>query len=104
VLILKPLPTWALLLFLLLPALPAGGADLKPRRPAPADKCPVCGMFVAKYPDFAGRIIFRDGAAAFFDGSKDLFKYYLNIVCDSELMTSRIELRDGQVTTAGDTP
>jgi copper chaperone NosL len=67
-----------LLLLLLIP-LRAGGADLKPRHPSPADKCPVCGMFVAKYPDFAGQIIFRDGGVSFFDGAKDLFKYYLNL-------------------------
>lgn len=75
----SPLLSWFLLLFLLLPALPAGAADQKPRRPAPADKCPVCGMFVAKYPDFAGQITFRDGTVFFFDGAKDLFKFYLNV-------------------------
>ena len=67
------------LLCLLLTTLPAGAGDLKPRRPAAGDKCPVCGMFVAKYPDFAGQLIFRDGAVIFFDGAKDLFKYYLNL-------------------------
>ncbi len=36
-------------------------------------------MFVAKYPDFIAQIVFRDGNVAFFDGAKDLFKYYLNI-------------------------
>ncbi len=51
-------------------------ADLKPRVPGPKDKCPVCGMFVAKYPDFAAQIQFRDGTVAFFDGPKDLFTYY----------------------------
>ena len=70
---------WILLLLLLLLALSAGAADLKPRKPKPPDKCPVCGMFVAKYPDFAGQVIFRDGTATFFDGAKDLFKYYLNL-------------------------
>lgn len=43
------------------------------------DKCPVCGMFVAKYPDFLARIIFTDGSYAVFDGVKDLFKYYFSI-------------------------
>ncbi len=73
------LPAWVFMLILFLPTLSAGAADLKPRRPASSDKCPVCGMFVAKYPEFAGQIIFRDGTASFFDGSKDLFKYYLNL-------------------------
>jgi copper chaperone NosL len=43
------------------------------------DKCPVCGMFVAKYQDFLGQIIFTDGSYALFDGSKDMFKYYFDI-------------------------
>lgn len=49
-------------------------------KPAKKDKCPVCGMFVAKYPDFVSEIIFHDGSYAVFDGAKDMFKYYLNLV------------------------
>ena len=52
-------------------------AELKPRKPGAGDKCPVCGMFVAKYTEFAAQIQFRDGTAFFFDGPKDLFTYYL---------------------------
>ncbi|NIU56508.1 MAG: nitrous oxide reductase accessory protein NosL, partial [Phycisphaerae bacterium] len=48
-------------------------------KPTPTDKCPVCGMFVAKYPDFAAQIIFKDGSYAFFDGAKDMFKYYFDL-------------------------
>ena len=54
-------------------------ADLKPHKVGPKDKCPVCGMFVAKYPDFAAQIQFRDGSTFHFDGAKDMFKYYLNL-------------------------
>ena len=54
-------------------------AEEGPLKPSPKDKCPVCGMFVAKYPDWVGEIIFKDGSAAFFDGAKDLFKYYFNL-------------------------
>jgi len=36
-------------------------------------------MFVAKYPDWIGQILFKDGTMAFFDGAKDLFKYYFNL-------------------------
>jgi len=43
------------------------------------DKCPVCGMFVAKYPDFLAQIIFSDGSYAFFDGTKDMFKYFFDL-------------------------
>ena len=54
-------------------------ADLKPHKVGPKDKCPVCGMFVAKYPDFTAQIQFRDGSIVHFDGAKDMFKYYLNV-------------------------
>jgi nitrous oxide reductase accessory protein NosL len=46
--------------------------------PSPNTKCPVCGMFVAKFPDWVCSITLRDGTALFFDGPKDLFKYYLS--------------------------
>lgn len=46
--------------------------------PGPGDKCPVCGMFCNKYRDFLGHIDFRDGRRYWFDGAKDLFKFYLN--------------------------
>jgi nitrous oxide reductase accessory protein NosL len=36
-------------------------------------------MFIYKYPDWVGEIIFKDGSLAFFDGAKDLFKYYYNL-------------------------
>lgn len=53
--------------------------ERKPVKPAARDKCPVCGMFVAKYPDFVAQVIFQDGSYAVFDGVKDMFKYYLNL-------------------------
>ena len=53
--------------------------DRKPARPSPKDKCPVCGMFVAKYPDWITQILFKDGSYAFFDGAKDMFKYTLDL-------------------------
>ena len=55
------------------------GADTGPRRPAKESKCPVCGMFAHKYPDWLGQIVFKDGTVDFFDGAKDLFKYYFNL-------------------------
>jgi len=53
--------------------------EKKPVKPSPKDKCPVCGMFVAKYPDFLAEIVFKDGSYAFFDGVKDMFKYHFNL-------------------------
>jgi copper chaperone NosL len=68
-----------MMMLVCLTAVAAFAADLKPRKPGPGDKCPVCGMFVSKYSDFAAQIQFRDGTAAFFDGPKDLFTYYQNL-------------------------
>jgi copper chaperone NosL len=69
----------AVLCILLFLAVTVTAAEKGPVKPAKEDKCPVCGMFVAKYPDWVGEIIFNDGPVAFFDGAKDLFKYYFNV-------------------------
>ena len=53
--------------------------DRKPSTPSTKDKCPVCGMFVAKYPDWLSQIIFKDGTVFFFDGPKDMFKFCFNL-------------------------
>jgi copper chaperone NosL len=53
--------------------------EQKPAKPGPKDKCPVCGMFVYKYPDFVAQVVFKDGSSAFFDGAKDMFKYYFDV-------------------------
>lgn len=50
-------------------------ADGPPASPGPKDKCPVCGMFVAKFPEWIAVVRFQDGSQAFFDGAKDLFAY-----------------------------
>jgi nitrous oxide reductase accessory protein NosL len=47
-------------------------------RPGPRDKCPVCGMFVARYPDWVGYAELGDGTRLVFDGAKDLFKFALD--------------------------
>ena len=54
-------------------------AETTPAKPSKKDKCPVCGMFVYKYPDWVARIILSDGAVYYFDGAKDLFKFYFDI-------------------------
>lgn len=54
-------------------------ADSNPKTPGKKDKCPVCGMFTYKYPDWVGQITFSDGSTVFFDGAKDLFKYYFRL-------------------------
>jgi copper chaperone NosL len=57
----------------------AYGGDMKPAAPKPGDKCAVCGMFVAKYKNWVAEIRFKDGSSAFFDGPKDMFRYYLDV-------------------------
>ena len=63
----------------LLLASPVGAADRGTLKPTAKDKCPVCGMLVAKYTDWMSFIVFKDGARAFFDGPKDMFKYLLDL-------------------------
>lgn len=68
-----------LAVLIILMALPALADENKPVEPGRKDRCPVCGMFVAKYPDFLTQIIYKDGSRAFFDGVKDMLKYYFNL-------------------------
>lgn len=45
------------------------------------EKCPVCGMFVAKYPKWAARLSYKNNDKMVdlaFDGVKDLLKFYHN--------------------------
>ena len=44
-------------------------------KPGVKDTCPVCGMFVAKYPEWVATVVYKSGHAHHFDGAKDLFKY-----------------------------
>ncbi|HHD77335.1 MAG TPA: hypothetical protein ENK93_02440 [Campylobacteraceae bacterium] len=41
-------------------------------------KCPICGMFVAKYPKWATMMQDSNGKKRYFDGVKDMMKYYFN--------------------------
>ncbi|SOC10662.1 nitrous oxide reductase accessory protein NosL [Rhodobacter maris] len=53
----------------------AAAAKITLPPPGPRDTCPVCGMFVARYPDWIATIQFSDGTAVHFDGPKDFFKF-----------------------------
>ena len=48
-----------------------------PLHPGDDERCPVCGMLVAPYPEWTAQVRHGDGATVFFDGCKDLFKYLL---------------------------
>lgn len=41
-------------------------------------KCPVCGMFLYKYPNWISMIEYKNGKKVYFDGMKDLLKYYFS--------------------------
>ncbi len=41
-------------------------------------KCPVCGMFVAKYPIWAAMMELEEGEKLYFDGVKDMMKFYFD--------------------------
>jgi nitrous oxide reductase accessory protein NosL len=69
-----------LLILICIAASSSWAEEKKAFKPSPKEKCPVCGMFVAKYPDWVTAIRFRDGAVVFFDGAKDMFKYYFNLI------------------------
>ncbi len=44
-------------------------------KPGLKDTCPVCGMFVFKYPEWVATVLYKNGHAHHFDGAKDMFKY-----------------------------
>ncbi len=52
---------------------PTSGLERFAARPIPDEaRCPVCGMFPARYPRWAAQAIYRDGAAQFFDSPVNL--------------------------------
>jgi copper chaperone NosL len=65
------------LLFVLAPTLPAKG---QPQDTVTSKThCPVCGMFVEKYPNWLAQIQYDDPAQTkFFDGPKDMMAYYFD--------------------------
>ena len=55
---------------------PASGLAMLAPRPIPADaRCPVCGMYPARFPRWAAQVIFKDGDAHYFDSPVDLFVF-----------------------------
>lgn len=56
-----------------LPYDPTSGLDRFEPRSVPADaRCPVCGMYPARFPHWAAQAIYRDGAVQFFDSPVNL--------------------------------
>ncbi len=72
-------PRFFLMLILAMVSGPLLSETIRLPEPGPRDTCPVCGMFVAKYPEWVGTVLYKDGHAHHFDGAKDLFKYLLDL-------------------------
>ena len=63
----------------------------------PNEKCPVCGMFVAKYPQWLAQIINENEKPLIFDGVKDMMAYYFNSELyggDADLTLAQIWVRN----------
>ena len=45
---------------------------------SPQERCPVCGMFVAKYPNWITQVRLNNTTVKFFDGVKDLMAFHFN--------------------------
>ncbi len=72
----SPLSALCLLLLALLPP-PARAGEAFPV-PGPGDRCPICGMPVARYPEWAAGVSYPGGPVLFFDGAMDLFRHLLS--------------------------
>ncbi len=71
--------TLLLLMYIIVFVLSSPGLAKEPQRPGKRDRCPVCGMFVTPYQDWLATIMFKDDSQLFFDGAKDLFRYYYSL-------------------------
>ncbi len=63
----------------------------------PKEKCPVCGMFVAKYDQWLAQIVTEDSKPLIFDGVKDMMAYYFNAELyggDADLTQAQIWVRN----------
>ena len=60
------LGTLSLMVLAAVPAVPRAGPVETPA-PGARDTCPVCGMFVARYPEWVATVLWQDGHAAHFD-------------------------------------
>lgn len=69
---------------------PGGQVDEKTR-------CPVCGMFVAKYQQWLAQVVMPDGRTESFDGVKDMMAYFFSpkkFGGPADLTGSRVFVKD----------
>ncbi len=72
----------------LLVAMPtaAAAADLSPQYVQRSARCPVCGMYPYRTPNWTGQIVFNDQTASSFDSPVDMFRFLNNMpLFDSQL-------------------
>ncbi|WP_420266613.1 nitrous oxide reductase accessory protein NosL [Candidatus Magnetominusculus dajiuhuensis] len=69
----------SLIIGLLLLTISVTAYAAEPHKASKSDKCAVCGMLVGPHSKWLAQIIFKDGTSAFFDGPKDMFKFYFDI-------------------------
>jgi len=54
----------------------SSGLPMRAPKSIPADaRCPVCGMYPARFPRWAAQTVFKDGASHYFDSPIDLFVF-----------------------------
>lgn len=54
--------------------------DLSPQYLQRSARCPVCGMYPYRTPQWAAQIVFNDQSASFFDSPLDLFRFINNMM------------------------
>lgn len=69
----------SLVFLLLLLGVSATALGAGPAKPGPKERCGVCGMYVAPYPNWVAQIVFKDGSRYFFDGPKDMFIFFFGL-------------------------
>jgi nitrous oxide reductase accessory protein NosL len=75
----------------------APGWAAPPDKVGSSERCVVCGMFVAKYPNWVTQLSDKTGKARFFDGVKDLMAFYFDPAsfgADSGLAAAEIWVKD----------
>jgi nitrous oxide reductase accessory protein NosL len=93
-----------------LPYDPDSGLTMYAARPVPVDaRCPVCGMYPARFPRWAAQAIYADGAAQFFDSPvnlhiflADVSRYNRAYVADDVVATFVTDVDDGNWIAARD--
>lgn len=67
----------AVIIFVLCSAVPFSIVKAEPQTEiSKNERCPVCGMFVHKYPTWLAQVQLEDGSTFFFDGVKDMLAFY----------------------------